>query len=62
VLVLYDNEPGKSYDMLLASVQAHPNWSVRRIRQSRGMPHFDRPGETFHILDDFLKAQDKRQS
>ena len=62
VLVLYDNEPGKSYDMLLASVQAHPNWSVRRIRQSRGMPHFDRPGETFHILDDFLKAQDKRKS
>jgi len=61
VLVLYDSEPGKSYDMLLSSARAHPNWSVRRVRQSRGMPHFDRPGETFHILDDFLKAQEKRQ-
>lgn len=61
VLVVYDSEPGRSYDMLLSTTRAHPNWSVRRIRQSRGMPHFDRPGETFHVMEDFLKAQDKRQ-
>lgn len=61
VLVIYDSEPGRSFDMLLSSARAHPKWSVRRIRQSRGMPHFDRPGEFFHVLEDFLKSQDGRQ-
>ncbi|HNW95283.1 MAG TPA: alpha/beta fold hydrolase [Anaerolineaceae bacterium] len=60
VLVVYDSEPGRSFAMLLPTARAHANWSVRRIRQSRGMPHFDRPGEFFHVLEDFLKAQDKR--
>ena len=61
VLVVYDSEPGRSFDMLLPTARAHSNWTVRRIRQSRGMPHFDRPGEFFHVLEDFLKAQDKRK-
>jgi pimeloyl-ACP methyl ester carboxylesterase len=61
VLVVYDSEPDRSFDMLLSTTRAHPNWSVKRIRQSRGMPHFDRPGEFFHVLEDFLKAKDKRQ-
>lgn len=61
VLVIYDAEPRKSYDMLGATIRAHPNWSVRRIHQSRGMPHFDRPGETFYAVDQFFKAREKRK-
>lgn len=61
VMVIYDSEPSRSFDMLLSTTRAHPNWSVRRIRQSRGMPHFERPGEFFRVLEDFLKEKGKRQ-
>ncbi|MFZ3071400.1 MAG: alpha/beta hydrolase [Anaerolineaceae bacterium] len=55
VLVLYDDEPGMRFDMLPFMTRAHVNWQAKRIRQSRGMPHFDKPGETFHVMGEFWK-------
>lgn len=57
VMVLYDNEPNTHFEMLPFFVREHPNWQALRVRQSRGMPHFDRPGETFRAMDLFWNKQ-----
>ncbi len=56
VCVLYDHDPTFRADMLPNFVHAHDNWCARRIRQSRGMPHFDKPGDTFFAMDAFWKG------
>lgn len=55
VLVLYDNAPGLRLDMLSQVARENASWSAQRLRRSRGMPHFDRPGETFLVMDQFWK-------
>lgn len=62
VLVIYDNAPGLHFDMLPYTVHTHSNWKAKRIRRSRGMPHFDRPGEFFRALDDFFKEVEKSKA
>lgn len=56
VLVLFDQDPGTNFEMLSLTVREKPNWKAVRIRPSRGLPHFDRPGETFFAMDDFWKS------
>ena len=56
VLAIYDNDPGKSFDMLPQLVQEHKNWQAYRSRNTRGMPHFEKTGELFRELDLFWKA------
>jgi len=48
--------------MLPYTVHTHNNWKAKRIRRSRGMPHFDRPGEFFRALDDFFKEAEKSKA
>lgn len=60
VLVIYDNDPSVRFDKLPAVVHSHANWKAKRIRRSRGMPHFDRPGEFLRIVDEFLKEHEER--
>lgn len=55
VLVLYDNNSGMRYDMLPYMTRAHVNWQAKSIRQSRGMPQYDKPGDTFYAMENFWK-------
>lgn len=59
VFVVYDNEPGTSFDMLPQIVHEKPNWEAYRSRNTRGMPHFERIGELFRQFDLFWKKHDK---
>jgi len=60
VLVIYDDDASVRFDMLPYTVHSRTNWKAKRIRRSRGMPHFDRPGEFFRVLDEFLKQTEQR--
>jgi len=62
VYVVYDNEPGISFDMLPQLVHEKSNWKAFRSRNTRGMPHFERPGELFRQFDLFWKKHDKQSS
>lgn len=59
VYVVYDNEPGVSFDMLPQLVHEKSNWGAFRSRNTRGMPHFERSGEIFRQFDMFWKKHDK---
>ena len=61
VLVIYDNEVGKSFDMLPQMVREHSNWKAWRSRNTKGMPHFEKSGELFREFDLFWKKQDKKK-
>lgn len=61
VLVIYDNEIGKSFDMLPQMVRDHSNWKAWRSRSTKGMPHFEKSGELFREFDLFWKKQDKKK-
>jgi len=61
VLVIYDNEVGKSFDMLPQMVREHANWKAWRSRNTKGMPHFEKSGELFREFDLFWKKQDKKK-
>lgn len=56
VLVLYDRDAFVSFEMLVGTVRENPNWKTVRIKPTKGMPHFDKPGETFYAMDQFWKA------
>lgn len=55
VLAVYDNEPGKSFDMLPQMVHNHKNWQAFRSKNTKGMPHFENTGELFRQFDLFWK-------
>ncbi len=61
VLVIYDNEIEKSFDMLPQLVREHANWKAWRSRSTKGMPHFEKSGELFREFDLFWKKQDKKK-
>jgi len=61
VLVIYDNEIGKSFDMLPQVIRDHANWKAWRSRSTKGMPHFEKSGELFREFDLFWKKQDKKK-
>jgi pimeloyl-ACP methyl ester carboxylesterase len=55
VLVLYDKDPNISFERL-DHARFQPNWQVRRIEPTRGLPHWEKPEETFAALDAFWGA------
>lgn len=55
VLVVFDNNMGYKFDMLLMLVRDHSNWKAVRSSHTRGMPHFENPGETFRSIETFWK-------
>ena len=61
VLVIYDYEVGKSFDMLPQMIREHTNWKAWRSRNTKGMPHFEKSGELFREFDLFWKKQDKKK-
>lgn len=52
VLVLYDRDPNISFERL-DMVKSRPNWQLRRIQPTRGLPHWERTAETLEALDAF---------
>ena len=58
VLVVFDNDPGHKFDMLPMLVREHANWKAVRSSHTRGMPHFENPGETFRSIETFWKQHD----
>ena len=58
VLVIYDNDPERKFDMLPILVRENPNWKAVRSSRTRGMPHFENPGETFRSIETFWKQHE----
>lgn len=58
VLVVFDNDPVRKFDMLPMLLREKSNWKAVRSRDTRGMPHFENPGETFRSIETFWKQHD----
>jgi len=58
VLVVFDNDPGRQFDMLPMMVREHANWRAVRSSRTRGMPHYENPGETFRSIETFWKQHE----
>jgi len=56
VLVLYDQDGYTNFETLPGVLDAHANWKAVRIAPTRGLPHFDKPEETFQVLQDFWSS------
>ncbi|MEE4660387.1 MAG: alpha/beta hydrolase [Halieaceae bacterium] len=54
-LVLYDQDPNVSFDLLETLQRENPNIQSRRIAPTQGLPHFDEPEKTFRALDEFWR-------
>jgi pimeloyl-ACP methyl ester carboxylesterase len=55
-LVIYDRDPYVTFERLRELEGRSSLWSSKQIVPSRGMPQFDRPGETVAALDQFWKS------
>lgn len=55
VLVVYDNDSRRRFDMLPQLVREKRNWSAYRSKATQGMPHFEKTGELFREFDLFWK-------
>jgi pimeloyl-ACP methyl ester carboxylesterase len=53
VLVLYDQDPNVSFDLLPDLLSHHNNWTVVRIKPTLGIPHWEQQSKTFTALDAF---------
>lgn len=53
VLVIYDQDPYTSFEMLPNFIQDHENWKAARIGPTRGMPHWDSPQRVFNAVEGF---------
>ena len=53
VLVLYGRDAYVDFARLPAFLESHKNWCAERIPGTRGMPHFEKAGETCAPLDGF---------
>lgn len=52
VLVLYDRDPNVTFERL-EDFDARPNWHLRRIEPTLGLPHWERTADTVAALDAF---------
>lgn len=55
-LVIYDRDPFTRFDALPQLIAEHANWRATPIRPTRGVPQFDRLGETAGALKAFWNA------
>lgn len=55
VMVIYDKDNFTGFDALPEFVSQHPNWRAVRITPTRGLPHFEKPGDVIYRLDQFWK-------
>jgi pimeloyl-ACP methyl ester carboxylesterase len=49
-------------DLLPQFCRKHENWEMACIQDTKSMPHFERPAETFAILDEFLRVDSRALS
>ncbi len=56
VLVIYDDDPYVNFEMLPDFEAAHSNWQSQRIAPTLGLPHWEKPEETFATLDLFWQG------
>jgi pimeloyl-ACP methyl ester carboxylesterase len=54
-LVLHDGDPHTDFAKLERFIALHPAWRHRRIAPTRGLPHFEKPEETFAALEAFWR-------
>lgn len=52
-LVLYDRDPNTSFDKLPELLKENAHWQAQRISPTCGLPHWEKPDETFAALDAF---------
>ena len=52
-LVLYDRDPNVRFTQLPTLLEANPGWRAMRVSPSLGLPHWEKPEETFAALDRF---------
>ncbi len=53
VLVIYDRDAYVDFARLPAFLESHKNWCAERLPGTRGMPHFERSGQTCVLLESF---------
>ncbi len=53
VLALYDRDAFVRFDELPGMIERQAHWRAARIQPTRGLPHFEKPDETFQALDAF---------
>jgi pimeloyl-ACP methyl ester carboxylesterase len=53
VLVLFDQDPNVTFELLPRLLESNQNWRARRIPNTRALPHFERMGK----VADELNAQ-----
>lgn len=58
VLVVFDNDPERRFELLPNLLRDRPNWKAVRSSHTRGMPQFENPGETFRTIETFWKEYD----
>lgn len=56
VLVIHDRDANVSFDLLPGFAAQHPNWTVRRVAPTLGMPQWERPADTIAAMDAFWEA------
>lgn len=52
--VLFDQDAYSSFEELAPFTSQQPNWTARRIANTRGLPHFDATAETVKAIREFI--------
>lgn len=55
-LVIHDHDRHASFDMLPGVLHRNPGFREVKVAPTQGLPHFERPIETFAALDEFWKT------
>ncbi len=53
VLVIYDEDPNLSFELVPELVRARPGWRAERVQPTLGLPHWEELGQTTAALDRF---------
>jgi pimeloyl-ACP methyl ester carboxylesterase len=53
VLVLFDQDPNISFDFLPDVLESRSNWQAVRIPETLGLPHFEKPAQTYEAIESF---------
>lgn len=56
-LVLFDRDAYTTFDALAHFLAFHPQWRAKRVRNTRGLPHWDAPEETFDAVLTHFRGQ-----
>ena len=60
-MVIYDQDAYTRFDALPSMGFYYRNWHTQRVSTTRGLPHFERLGETVQALDGFWRDTAREQ-